>query len=62
MSDKVAEVLWLIRTMTGAELVELRNTLGDEFGDFGPDIGTREPRRPHPSEGGAAQILTEPED
>ena len=61
MSEKVAEVLWLIRTMTGAELLELRNTLGDEWGDLGPDIGTREPRKPRPSEGGAARILTEPD-
>lgn len=57
MSEKVAEVLWLIRTMTASELIELRDTLGGEFGDFGPDSGVREPRNPKPSTGSSAIVL-----
>lgn len=50
MSAKVEEAAWLIRTMTAAELLELKATLGDEWLPP-PDIGVREPRNPTPSGG-----------
>lgn len=43
MSAKVEEAVWLIRTMTANELVELKAILGDGWLPP-PDGGVREPR------------------
>lgn len=56
MTPKVEEAVWLIRTMTAAELVELKKILGDPWLPPPEAAGTREPVGPRPGgkEGSAA--------
>jgi ribosomal protein L7/L12 len=50
----VEQIMAAIRRLSVGELAELLAALRREFGDDPPASGVREPRRPKPSDRGAA--------